>query len=135
MGTGRVGWKSHQDEVEDEPGGAEEEHEQGQQERHELQPSSTNLCTSTTTRMSHDSVVSAYTKLLTVDFRNVCVRTVKTVIREADRDVDAGHGDGAKPRCRRRGRRGRGPGPPLAVGGGDQEHTKSTRTNKAHGYT
>ena len=23
MGTGRVGWKSHQDEVEDEPGGAE----------------------------------------------------------------------------------------------------------------
>ena len=85
--------------------------------------------------MSHDSVVSAYTKLLTVDFRNVCVRTVKTAIREADRDVDAGHGDGAKPRCRRRGRRGRGPGPPLAVGGGDQEHTKSTRTNKAHGYT
>ena len=135
MGTGRVGWKSHQDEVKDELGGTEEEHEQGQQEQHELQPSSTNLCTSTTTRMSHDSVVSAYTKLLTVDFRNVCVRTVKMAIREADRDVDAGHGDGAKPRCRRRGRRGRGPGPPLAVGGGDQEHTKSTRTNKAHGYT
>ena len=72
--------------------------------------------------MSHDSVVSAYTKLLTVDFRNVCVRTVKMAIREADRDVDAGHGDGAKPRCRRRGRRGRGPGPPLAVGGGDHVH-------------
>ena len=107
MGTGRVGWKSHQDEVEDEgveaeqgidaPGGAEEEHRQGQQEWHELQPSSTNLCTSSTTRMAHDSVVSAYTKLLTMDFRHVCLRTVKTVIREADRDADAGHGDGAKP--------------------------------------